>query len=1425
MQVPTDASASPANSLLLAASPSAPLSSVWRAPSDLTAVEIAIVLSSPALVSRVVLHSGLPQYTPHHTPKVRISLSTTIDQSECTTIGLWDLPSSAAAAHSDTKSNLESELILSYTLPAAAAPCRIVWLKFLLPEIRQPGSAASSSCIWARRIRVYGQKTFGDPTGIDPVTSSGAAAVPMGAVVGGAPGAAVGTMGAAGAAAAGAGGAAAGGTSRWEYQQLLEAPAPMSRSRTPVEGERVWAGGRILELLLPVSSPPISGIRLDALPLDRSAGMFLSLPGAADGGPLARAARGGLMDEWAAFVVPFRLRVSARQDSFGPATYIELPIFRFPPCAASVFSFRPVTPPSAVSAAFSGAPRELEMSRGDDLRRLATAVLRRGLPRTGFTAQGAQNAQSSLRLPRNGLPPPGLCSAPIFPPLAEPPVTSARIPAPLYPPPRIFPATSRFLSCRYASTSVHSTFSASPAAPPAALAAGSAAATKPIEVSGADSLLLSLGLKPLPLFPGSPSLQKESSGSQNQSEDSQEADAKVLKQGQVKRRRGQNLADILWRHPAWGQGARVAKRHWQEGTFYEVSRVQIAKTGRTATVWGIFHQEALPAAVSPLSLSLSPLSLPISSLPFAISSLPFPISSLPFPISSLPFPISSLPFPISSLPFPISSLPFAISSLPFPISSLPFPISSLPFPISSLPFPISSLPFPVSSLPFPVSSLPFPISSLPFPISSLPFPISSLPFPISSLPFPISSLPFPVSSLPFPISSLPFPISSLPFPISSLPFPISSLPFPISSLPFPISSLPFPISSLPFPVSSLPFPISSSLSPSPSLLILTSRGMGVVLAIVSCCYMADNYLVISHPTLCTGVSNATLCSQEFRAARRQLSVLPQAADAVTAAMVSAVAAQVSAIIDAAAEIKRANVRGNHFVNVVADDCSTQGGIALRYLGRTLDAIDSDSAQHDRAFWLSAASTQVENCVDGFKTLAPSATFQPAFVHLEEHALSHWYLLPPIPSQTVANKASDTLEAVVAIAKKAAAGPPELGRKLASSEPADVARGAKWLDDDFVAQLRQLQAELNALGDAVHDQVARRELRHRDDDDDDDDDDDKDKKDKKDKKSKNKNKGSSGGSSSSKSKKDKNKSKGKSKKGSSAKPASGPIRASKGLKANAVVKGKIQSAIDAAPGGSQYVIYIPAGTYREQVVIDTPDIILIGAGAGATVITYDESYGSGSSTFDSATVGVNSDRFVAFGIKFVNTAGPENHQAVAFRATGDQSAAIDCAFEGSQDTLYVDAGRQFYSNCYIGGTQDFIFGDAAAVIEKAKIQLHPSKSFITLTASGRAKDTPTGIVIRDSVVSADKGAAKAYLGRPWKKCAFTVLVNVVLPAVIQPDGWLSWNEGSCMFLAEAGSKGPGAKGSRADWVDPGIISNGASYTAAAFAEVNSWLVLS
>ncbi|CAI5504107.1 unnamed protein product [Closterium sp. Naga37s-1] len=598
--------------------------------------------------------------------------------------------------------------------------------------------------------------------------------------------------------------------------------------------------------------------------------------------------------------------------------------------------------------------------------------------------------------------------------------------------------------------------------------------------------------------------------------------------------------------------------------------------------------------------------------------------------------------------------------------------------------------------------------------------------------------------------------------------------------------------------------------------------------------MADNYLVISHPSACVASSNRTLCAAEFRVARRSLSVVPQSQEQVTVAMVAGVQAQVAAIIAAADEIKASNVRNDHFTNAMARACARQANIALRYLGQAGDAIEAGTNQRDVPYWLAAADTQVDNCVDGFQTFSPSTEGLPAYIHLEY----------------TAKKAGSTLDALVSVTNAAAKAAvaaatdvpsteedvaPVRGRRMAvrsSSGAGSVGSGAMdWLEPGLYAKLQELQTRMNAEfaagaggEDSEGGSLARRQL---DDDDDDDEEDRKDeekkakkeqeKKDKEEKKKsqKDNDSGSDSGDKKSSSKKSSKK----------ASPTAGPMVVSPSLIASATVGSgysTIQAAIDAAPGGTRFVIYIPAGTYNEQVLIETTDIVLIGAGADKTIITGDESYGSGSGTFESATVGVDSDRFVAFGIKFVNTAGPENHQAVAFRATGDQTALFDCAFDGAQDTLYVDAGRQYYKNCWIGGSMDFIFGDAAVVIDAPKIQLHPSPSFVTITASGRKSETPTGIVIRDAEIAADSGTTEVYLGRPWKKCAFTVFINANLPAVIEKDGWLTWNEGSCMFLAEAGSKGPGAASPRADWVEPGIITDVSGYDANSFTEVNSWL---
>lgn len=56
------------------------------------------------------------------------------------------------------------------------------------------------------------------------------------------------------------------------------------------------------------------------------------------------------------------------------------------------------------------------------------------------------------------------------------------------------------------------------------------------------------------------------------------------------------------------------------------------------------------------------------------------------------------------------------------------------------------------------------------------------------------------------------------------------------------------------------------------------------------------------------------------------------------------------------------------------------------------------------------------------------------------------------------------------------------------------------------------------------------------------------------------------------------------------------------------------------------------------------------------------------------------------------------QALAARIYGDKSAFIECGFLGFQDTLWDVGGRHYFSNCYIQGAIDFIFGSAQSFYE-------------------------------------------------------------------------------------------------------------------------------
>ncbi|XP_042020997.1 pectinesterase-like [Salvia splendens] len=221
------------------------------------------------------------------------------------------------------------------------------------------------------------------------------------------------------------------------------------------------------------------------------------------------------------------------------------------------------------------------------------------------------------------------------------------------------------------------------------------------------------------------------------------------------------------------------------------------------------------------------------------------------------------------------------------------------------------------------------------------------------------------------------------------------------------------------------------------------------------------------------------------------------------------------------------------------------------------------------------------------------------------------------------------------------------------------------------------------------------------------------------------------------------------------------------------------------GLRRFVIYVKKGVYRENVEIkrSMKNLMLIGDGIDATIVSGDRSVKDGFTTFRSATFAVSGKGFIARGMTFENTAGPHKHQAVALRSSSDFSVFFECSFQGYQDTLYVHSQRQFYRDCDIYGTIDFIFGDAVALLQNCNIYVRRSiiNQKNTVTAQGRKDPNEnTGIVIQNSVITAApdlrrvQSLYKSYLGRPWKEYSRTVFSKCVIDGLIDPAGWLPWS---------------------------------------------------
>ncbi|KAH0970881.1 hypothetical protein GBA52_023037 [Prunus armeniaca] len=284
---------------------------------------------------------------------------------------------------------------------------------------------------------------------------------------------------------------------------------------------------------------------------------------------------------------------------------------------------------------------------------------------------------------------------------------------------------------------------------------------------------------------------------------------------------------------------------------------------------------------------------------------------------------------------------------------------------------------------------------------------------------------------------------------------------------------------------------------------------------------------------------------------------------------------------------------------------------------------------------------------------------------------------------------------------------------------------------------------------------------------------------------------------------------------------------------------ITDAVNFAPNNSydRTIIYVKEGVYVENVEIPSykTNIVLLGDGRDITVITGNRSVVDGWTTFRSATLAVSGEGFLARDITFENTAGPEKHQAVALRVNADFAAIYKCIINGYQDTLYVHSFRQFYRECDIFGTIDYIFGNAAVIFQGCDIvsKMPMPGQFTVITAQSRdTADEDTGISIQNcSIVATDdlhSSIVKSYLGRPWRVFSRTVYLESYVGDFIDPTGWRQWSGDlglDTLYYGEYENYGPGSgTENRVKWTGYHIMDyyDAANFTVSEFIIGDEWL---
>lgn len=250
---------------------------------------------------------------------------------------------------------------------------------------------------------------------------------------------------------------------------------------------------------------------------------------------------------------------------------------------------------------------------------------------------------------------------------------------------------------------------------------------------------------------------------------------------------------------------------------------------------------------------------------------------------------------------------------------------------------------------------------------------------------------------------------------------------------------------------------------------------------------------------------------------------------------------------------------------------------------------------------------------------------------------------------------------------------------------------------------------------------------------------------------------------------------------------------------------IQQAIDSVrafnPVGT-VTIFIKKGYYKEKLEIPTYvcNVRLIGEDRDNTIINYDDHANINKmGTFRTYTLKISGNDIHLENLTVENSAA-QLGQAVALHVEGDRAVFVNCRFLGNQDTIYTgrENMRQYFKDCYIEGTTDFIFGPSTVWFENCEI-LCKRNSYIT--AASTPQNIKYGYIFDKCSIKLVDNVIDMYLGRPWRAYSMTLFMNCSLPKGIKAIGWDNWrnpeNEKTARYM-EYNNSGEGADTSGRTW---------------------------